>query len=404
MKTYEEVKQWLFSQVPVFQKEGAAAYKPGLEKIHAFDAYLNSPASSLKSIHIAGTNGKGSTAHMLAAILQTKGYKVGLYTSPHLVDFSERIRVNGQPIPPDYVIDFVNKHRAFFQSTGLSFFEITVGMAFAYFEMQEVDYAVVEVGLGGRLDATNILQPELSVITNIGLDHTEFLGTTLKAIAFEKGGIIKPNTPVIIGEKHEETQPVFDELASKQNAPIRYVAHPDNPSIATDLRGAYQVRNVNTVCTIIETLFGEIEQDILEKALLNVVPLTGLRGRWEQIGSSPLTLVDVTHNEAGFRYVRQQLLVQKAAKLHLVLGFVKGKNIAAILSLLPKQAHFYFCQPEIPRALPIEEIVPIAQSLNLSYALFSSLNEAVVSAKRNAQTDDLVYIGGSTFVVAEVLE
>ena len=405
MQTYDEVTQWLFSQTPVFQNQGAAAYKPGLAKMEAFVAQLNHPEKNLPAIHIAGTNGKGSTSHIIAAALQEMGYKVGLYTSPHLLDFSERIRLNGQMIAEEFVIDFVQAHRAYFLAEELSFFEITVGMAFAYFAYQEVDYAVIEVGLGGRLDATNVIQPLLSVITNIGLDHTEFLGTSLAQIAFEKAGIIKDKTPVVIGETIAATLPVFKAQAKEMNAPIHFAEETLVPEIPLDLLGSYQKKNKRTAYKALQGLL-EVEE-LPQKALegfAKVTQNTGLRGRWEILEQQPEIIADVTHNAEGFKAVVQQLKKRKSdGELRLVLGFVKGKQMDTIFSMLPKNAQYYFCAPSIARALAVSEVIKIAENHKLNALSFSSPQQALAAAKQAAKKEDLIYVGGSTFVVAEIL-
>ena len=405
MQTYDEVTQWLFSQTPVFQNQGAAAYKPGLAKMEAFVAQLNHPEKNLPAIHIAGTNGKGSTSHIIAAALQEMGYKVGLYTSPHLLDFSERIRLNGTEIDKAFVVDFVQQHQAYFLAEQLSFFEITVGMAFAYFAHQEVDYAVIEVGLGGRLDATNVVQPLLSVITNIGLDHTEFLGTSLAQIAFEKAGIIKDKTPVVIGETIAATLPVFKAQAKEMNAPIHFAEETLVPEIPLDLLGSYQKKNKRTAYKALQVLL-EVDQ-LPQKALegfAKVTQNTGLRGRWEILEQQPEVIVDVTHNAEGFKTVVQQLKKKKSdGELHLVLGFVKGKQMDTIFSMLPKSAQYYFCAPSIARALAVSEVIKIAENHKLNALSFSSPQQALAAAKQAAKKEDLIYVGGSTFVVAEIL-
>ena len=405
MQTYDEVTQWLFSQTPVFQNQGAAAYKPGLAKMEAFVAQLNHPEKNLPAIHTAGTNGKGSTSHIIAAALQEMGYKVGLYTSPHLLDFSERIRVNGQVIAEEFVIDFVQQHQAYFLAEQLSFFEITVGMAFAYFAHQEVDYAVIEVGLGGRLDATNVVQPLLSVITNIGLDHTEFLGTSLAQIAFEKAGIVKEKTPVVIGETIAATLPVFKAQAKEMNAPIHFAEETLVPEIPLDLLGSYQKKNKRTAYKALQVLL-EVEE-LPQKALegfAKVTQNTGLRGRWEILEQQPEIIADVTHNAEGFKTVVQQLKKRKSdGELHLVLGFVKGKQMDTIFSMLPKNAQYYFCAPSIARALAVSEVIKIAENHKLNALSFSSPQQALAAAKQAAKKEDLIYVGGSTFVVAEIL-
>lgn len=403
MQDYQAITQWLFDQVPTFQFQGKNAYKPGLEAIKAFCRYLGSPEKELKTIHVGGTNGKGSTAHLIAAALQTCGHKVGLYTSPHLVDFSERIRINGCPVDQAFVCAFVEEHRSYFLSHKLSFFEITVGMAFAYFTQQKVDYALIEVGLGGRLDATNVITPLLSVITNIGLDHTEFLGDSKTQIAFEKGGIIKPHVPVVIGEKDVHTAQIFKQKAEETHSTLVFAQDFPNASIATDLKGRYQAKNVHTAWVALQTLFSNFPLDVARQAFARVVSLTGLRGRWEVLAQNPLIVADVTHNREGFEEVILQWHETPKKELHLVLGFVKGKPLEEILARLPKSAHYYFCAPHIERAQAVEYVAHLAQEHALTYQVFPSVEQAFYSAQTHAQKEDLIYIGGSTFVVAEVL-
>ena len=405
MQTYDEVTQWLFSQTPVFQNQGATAYKPGLVKMQTFAAQLGNPHHNFPSLHIAGTNGKGSVSHMLASSLQEMGYKVGLYTSPHLLDFSERIRVNGQGIAKEYVVDFVREHHSFFLSEQLSFFEITVGMALAYFAQRQVDYAVIEVGLGGRLDATNIITPQLAVITNIGLDHTEFLGDSLAQIAYEKAGIIKENIPVVIGEIQNETLPIFKARAKEKKAPLYFAEKTLLPEFPLDLMGSYQEKNKRTTYKALQVLLAvdELPQKAID-GFAKVVKNTCLRGRWELIDQHPQIIADVTHNAEGFKMVAQQLKEKKfEGELHLVLGFVKGKKMEIIFSLLPKNAHYYFCAPSIPRALAVEEVIVIAENHGLNAKAFPSPANALEMAKQVAKSRDFIYVGGSTFVVAEIL-
>ena len=403
MKTYAEVTQWLFSQLPVYQNQGASAYKPGLEKMQAFAAHLGNPQQDFASIHVAGTNGKGSTSHMLAAALQSMGHKVGLYTSPHLLDFSERIRMNGKVVDQSFIVDFVLKHKDYFIAQQLSFFEITVGMAFAYFAQEQVDYAVVEVGLGGRLDATNIITPKLAVITNIGLDHTEFLGDNLADIAREKAGVIKAGIPVVVGETTPITLPVFEEKAKAQNAALVLVEQCTVPGFPTDLVGGYQEKNRQTAYVALETLLGTIVPKAALEGFKNVGATTGLRGRWEQLATAPNIVVDVTHNAAGFKYVVEQLEKIECDVVHLVLGFVKGKNVAEILAMLPKAAQLYLCAPAIARALPVTEAAQEASRLGSSFTVYGSSNEAFAAARENAKKEDFIFVGGSTFLVAEIL-
>jgi dihydrofolate synthase/folylpolyglutamate synthase len=401
MNSFEEVTQWLFTQLPVFQQQGASAYKPGLDKMLTFAKMLGQPHTSFPSIHIAGTNGKGSTSHMIASVLQEKGYKVGLYTSPHLLRFSERIRVNGVEAEECFVIDFVREHQAYFLAEQLSFFEITVGMAFAYFAAKEVDYAVIEVGLGGRLDATNIISPILSVITNIGLDHTEFLGNTLVEIAAEKGGIIKPAIPVVIGKKHVETDAVFETLARQQGTTLCFAEEVDAPSISLDLMGHYQEENKCTAFVALKLLLGNQLDAAALEGFSKVVQNTGLRGRWERLGNKPLIIADVTHNKEGFEHVIPQLESIEKRRLHIVLGFVQGKAIEEIFALLPKEASYYLSAPAIARAMPINKISMFAKKNGLAALAYPSVLDAVNAATSAAQEEDVIYVGGSNFVVAD---
>jgi dihydrofolate synthase/folylpolyglutamate synthase len=321
--TYQETLDWLFVQLPMYQRQGAAAYKKDLSNTLLLVDRLGSPENNFKSIHVAGTNGKGSTSHMLASILQEAGFKVGLYTSPHLVDFRERIKINGSEISGDYVVEFVSKNKSFFEENYLSFFEMTVGLAFQYFSDEKVDIAIVEVGLGGRLDSTNILAPILSVITNIGLDHTQFLGTTLEAIATEKGGVIKEKTPVVIGEYHAKTFPVFEKLAQEKKAPLYLASKQNKQSYPSDLKGSYQVPNIKTVQTVVEVLRDSgvsITEKALRNGLLKVVENTGLLGRWQELGTAPKIVCDTAHNKEGLTYTMDQCK-RKIRKLHIVLGW-----------------------------------------------------------------------------------
>jgi len=386
----------------MYQRQGASAYRPGLESITQMAAYLGHPQQQFPCVHIAGTNGKGSTSHMIAAVLQEAGYKVGLYTSPHLKDFSERIRINGQSLASQEIIDFVNEHQAYFESHQSSFFEMTVGMAFDRFAAHQVDIAVIEVGLGGRLDATNIINPLLSIITNIGLDHTQFLGTTRTAIAKEKAGIIKHNVPILIGEKDLETQAVFETLAQQQNAPLFWAEDLVQSLCKTDLLGAYQKMNVRLAQAAFQLLPQfKVTQEQIQRGLLKVVQNTKLQGRWQILGKAPLVVVDVAHNKEGLVYVVEQIKRQTFDRLHLVLGFVQEKEMAPILALFPKEAHFYLCAANNPRALAVEKIAPLLTTQR--YSLFESVAQAFEAAQKAAQPSDFIFVGGSTFVVAEVL-
>jgi len=386
----------------MYQRQGASAYRPGLESITQMAAYLGHPQQQFPCVHIAGTNGKGSTSHMIAAVLQEAGYRVGLYTSPHLKDFSERIRINGQSLASQEIIDFVNEHQAYFESHQSSFFEMTVGMAFDRFAAHQVDIAVIEVGLGGRLDATNIINPLLSIITNIGLDHTQFLGTTRTAIAKEKAGIIKHNVPILIGEKDLETQAVFETLAQQQNAPLFWAEDLVQSLCKTDLLGAYQKMNVRLAQAAFQLLPQfKVTQEQIQRGLLKVVQNTKLQGRWQILGKAPLVVADVAHNKEGLVYVVEQIKRQTFDRLHLVLGFVQEKEMAPILALFPKEAHFYLCAANNPRALAVEKIAPLLTTQR--YSLFESVAQAFEAAQKAAQPSDFIFVGGSTFVVAEVL-
>ncbi len=401
--TYQETLDWMFSQLPMYQRQGKTAFKKDLTNILAFSKELNFPEKKFKSIHVGGTNGKGSTSHMLASILQEAGYKVGLYTSPHLKNFTERIRINGEEVSRSFVIDFIQKNRVFLEKQGLSFFEMTVGMAFQYFAEEKIDIAIIEVGLGGRLDSTNIITPEVSVITNIGLDHTQFLGETLPEIAFEKAGIIKNNVPVIIGEKQSEVEHVFNEKANVSNSDIVF-ASDFSEEYETDLLGDYQKLNAKTTVKTIETLKNFlITKDQIKKGLLNVVRNTGLKGRWQVLSKSPKVICDTAHNKEGLSIVMEQLKKENYNKLHIVLGVVSDKNLETILTLFPKNASYYFCEPKIPRALNVSILKAKAFEFGLSGESFKSVNQAYKISKEKASGNDLIYIGGSTFVVAEVL-
>ncbi len=389
----------------MFQRQGSTAFKKDLTNIKAFCMVLQEPQNSFPSVHVAGTNGKGSTSHMIASVLQAAGYKVGLYTSPHLKDFRERIRVNGQPIDESTVIDFIEEHQSFLEHQQLSFFELTVGMAFEYFSSQEVDIAVIEVGLGGRLDSTNIIKPLVSVITNIGLDHTQFLGETLKEIAFEKGGIIKRETPVVIGEFQDEVIEVFQDLAKAVNAPLFIAEHLINEDFETDLLGVYQLKNMKTAVQclfLLEQMGFEISREQIKDGLKNVSRNTGLKGRWQVIGESPKVICDTAHNREGLSIVMTQLQRESFNSLHMVLGVVNDKDLSLILSLFPKNASYYFCKPDIPRGLSAELLKEEASKYGLYGDIFESVGAAYENALQKASSDDLIFVGGSTFVVAEL--
>ncbi|MDG2492755.1 MAG: bifunctional folylpolyglutamate synthase/dihydrofolate synthase [Flavobacteriaceae bacterium] len=404
MDTYEEVRDWLYEQLPAYQKKGSSAYKPGLENIERFLDYLGNPHQDFLSIHIAGTNGKGSTAHMINSVLMEANYKVGLYTSPHLKDFTERIRINGIAIEEGYVVEFINKHKSYFVEAKLSFFELTVGMSFTYFKDQNIDVAVVEVGLGGRLDATNVITPILSVITNIGFDHTQFLGNTLSSIAKEKAGIIKKRIPVVIGETQHEIVSVFKNKSKTLNAPIYWADQLHQKKYKSDLVGLYQSKNIQTTKVVFDVLELEgITTEHIELGLQKVVFNTGLKGRWQQLQKSPTIIADVTHNESGFRYVVDQIEKMKYNRLHFVLGFVKDKDLSSIFNILPKEAIYYISTPNISRAEKISMVMQLAKKNKLNVSSFDTIDKAYKSACNNSEKEDIIYVGGSTFVVAEIL-
>lgn len=414
---YQETIEYLFNSTPVFEKIGAKAYKPGLQTTFALDDHFGHPHQKYKTIHIAGTNGKGSSSHTLAAILQSQGYKVGLYTSPHLVDFRERIRVNGECVPEQYVIDFVEENRAFFEPLHPSFFELTTAMALKYFAEQEVDYAVIEVGLGGRLDCTNIITPILSIITNISFDHTQFLGNTLAEIAGEKAGIIKPGVPVVIGEYLPETRTVFEKKAKSENAPILFAQDFDvtrlensEPSdVDMELKGSYQERNKKTILTALHILRQKlaISDEAIREGFAHVCELTGLRGRWEKLNDAPLTICDTGHNLAGWSYLAPQINAVKAETKHIVFGMVDDKDVAHVLQLLKEKLEnrvkYYWTQPSTKRAIPVEKLSELALKLGLHGEIYHSVKEAYNAALKNAEKDDFVFVGGSSYVVADLL-
>lgn len=388
----------------MYQQKGAVAYRPDLSRMQDFCDYLGNPEKKIKSVHVAGTNGKGSTSHMIASVLQESGFKVGLYTSPHLKDFRERIKINGSLISKEYIVDFVSKHKPYFLDHSLSFFEMTVGLAFCYFEESKVDVAVVEVGMGGRLDGTNLLTPEVSVITNIGFDHMQFLGNNLAEIAAEKAGIIKEGISVVIGETHPETKAVFEKVAKQLNAPISFADQEQIENHESDLKGSYQFNNIKTAVIALETLKSfEIKTDKIRQGLSKVILNTGLQGRWQVLGDAPKVIADVAHNKEGLKYVIPQISTTPHENLHLVLGFVNDKSVAEILSLFPTTAYYYLTQPEVPRAFPLENLALIATNLKLNFQSYYSVKEALFNAKANAKPEDLIYVGGSTFVVAEIL-
>lgn len=401
--SYQETLDWLFSQLPIYQRSGVAAYKADIGNIVVACEKLNNPHQQFKSIHIAGTNGKGSTSHMLSAILQKAGYKTGLYTSPHLKDFRERIRINGQMIPKAKVVEFVATNKKWFSTIGMSFFEMTVGLAFHHFAQEKVDIAIIETGLGGRLDSTNILTPELSIITNIGLDHTALLGDTIEQIATEKAGIIKESTPVVIGRKQSKTEAIFQLHASNKKTTPTYAI---SSSYLTDLKGDYQKENINTCVSSVRLLQKNgwnITEEHIKNGLKKVVENTGLLGRWQILNNSPLTICDTGHNVDGIQRILQQLKETPHQHLHFVFGTVEDKNTDIILSMLPKSATYYFCQANIPRALNKQQLLDLANKYTLKGKTYPTVNNAFKAAQTQAKERDLIFIGGSTFVVAEVL-
>lgn len=404
---YSETLDWMFNQLPFYQKQGAVAFKPGLEKIAAFCEMLGNPQDELAIIHVGGTNGKGSTAHLIASVLQENGFRVGIYSSPHLLDFRERIKINGCYIEKKEVVAFIEEYKEYITSHKLTFFEISFALAVTYFAAQKIDYACIEVGMGGRLDATNIVKPLLSIITNIGLDHTQFLGTTHAAIAGEKAGIIKRNVPVVIGEERPDTRLVFETHAMAMNAPIHFAEAvlQKIDEIDFDDAASYQARNIQTAyATLLLLLKGELRSDSIHKGFAMVNRNTALRGRWEKIATSPTVILDVSHNQEGFSYFNNSLAKESYDQLHLVLGFVKDKSIGEILKWLPKTAYYYFCAPDLFRALPVEDLQKqLPNDLN-AYQCFDSVASAYSAALSQADRRDLVVVAGSTFVVAEALE
>ncbi len=434
--SYQETIDYLYTKLPMFSRIGAAAIKPNLDNTIAICKLLGNPEQKVKTIHIAGTNGKGSTSHMLASIFQEAGYKTGLYTSPHLYDFRERIKVNGEMCSKEFVIEFTNRIKPFIEQVAPSFFEITVGMAFDYFEKEKVDIAIIETGLGGRLDSTNVITPELSIITNIGFDHMALLGNTIEAIASEKAGIIKKETPVIIGESSPASKNVFEEKAKNENAPLYFAEDllqlksfqnnwstalfeftqplihlldaplfAKNFTIESDLPGKYQAKNLKSVLAatqLLSTMGWKLTATKVTKALLNIQKNTGLMGRWECIQTNPKVILDVAHNEHGIQALLEQLASLHYNKLHIVTGMVKDKDIQAVLSLLPNNAQYYFTQSHIPRALPVNEIVAQATELGLNGLAYPDVNIALDEAIKNANHNDLILVIGSIFLVAEV--
>jgi len=404
LSTYKETLKWMFSKLPMYQRQGAAAYRSGLDSIKRLDLYLGHPHKNFKSIHIAGTNGKGSTSHMIASILQTAGYKTGLYTSPHLLDFKERIKVNGVKITKEEVMIFINSNKSYFEKEKSTFFEMCVALAFWHFNKVKVDYAIIEVGLGGRLDATNIITPVLSIITNIGLDHTQFLGKTHQKIALEKAGIIKNGVPIIIGEKDIKTEKIFKGVSRKSKAPL-YFAKKTTKYFASDLKGFYQKKNIQTVITALNQLPSfNLDNSIIKKGLKRVVENTGLKGRWQVLQNSPKVILDVGHNKEALRLIAKQINEISYNKLYLVMGFIKEREVDSLVSLFPKEANFYLSSPNIERAMPLPTLKILLKPLNLKINYFKSIPIAYQMAVSNSDTDDLIFVTGSTFVVADILE
>ena len=425
---YQKTLQYLLEQLPMYQRQGKAAYRADLDNALEMDSYFGHPHRQYRTIHVGGTNGKGSVSHLLASILQSAGYRTGLYTSPHLVDFRERIRVNGEKIPEEDVVQFVENHGDMLEKLHPSFFEMTMGMAFEHFAREKVDVAVVEVGMGGRLDSTNIISPDLTIITNIGLDHTMFLGDTLEAIAREKAGIIKTGVPVVVGRYQAETADVFREKAREVNAPLMFagevfdlvesavqaneqlitvVSDRVTETFALPLTGAAQQENLTTVLAATRQLHNlnyTISDAVVHHGIEEVVKQTGLQGRWQKISDHPLVICDTAHNTDGLRQVMNQIKEGDYGQVHIVWGMVNDKDVKEILNLLPGGAFFYFTQASIPRALDAKELYRAARKIGLKGEVFTSVEKAVDAAKKNASDNDLIFIGGSTFVVAEALE
>lgn len=402
---YQEVLDYLYAQLPMFQRIGKSAFKKDLTNTIALCDILDNPQTKFKSIHIAGTNGKGSVSHLLASALQENGYKTGLYTSPHLKDFRERIKINGEIISENTVIDFVNQFKNEFEKIKPSFFEWTVALAFYHFNNQKVDIAIIETGMGGRLDSTNVINPIISVITNIGYDHTEFLGDTLEKIASEKAGIIKLNTPIVVGRKQNETTPVFEQKAEELKASLFFAQDMEPPILKTDLQGGYQKENLQTAFAALKIIQPEfnIDLDTAKASFTKVYANTNFSGRWQTINNNPKTICDVGHNEEGIKWVLENLKSEKFENLHFVFGMVSDKEHDKILNLLPKSAQYYFCKPNVPRGLDAEILFSKAQKFYLQGNVYKTVKSALKAAQTNSKQNDLVLVGGSTFVVAEVL-
>lgn len=406
---YQNTLTYLYNSVPMFQRVGSSAYKEGLENTKILDEHFGHPHHEFRTIHVAGTNGKGSCSHTLAAILQEAGYRVGLYTSPHLVDFRERIRINGQTIPEEYVVGFVEKERSFFEPLHPSFFELTTAMAFRYFADEKVDVAVIEVGLGGRLDCTNIIRPDLCIITNISFDHTQFLGNTLAKIAGEKAGIIKGGIPVVIGETTPETKPVFLNKAEEADAPIFFAEENDRedyPGVEFELKGLYQKKNARTILTALPLLKEagyRIDGQSVHNGFAHVCELTGLTGRWQKLQDAPTLICDTGHNVGGITYIVEQLRQQTYRQLHIIIGMVNDKDISGVLALLPKEATYYFTKASVQRALPENELHRLATAAGLQGSCYPDVPAAVRAAQEKSLPEDLIFVGGSSFIVADLL-
>lgn len=407
MSKYDQYTDYLFSQVPMFQNVGSNAYKEGLENTHILDEHFGHPHTQFRAIHVAGTNGKGSCSHTIASVLQEAGYKVGLFTSPHLTDFRERIRVNGTMIPEQYVMDFIDNERDFFEPLHPTFFELTTALAFKFFAEQKVDVAVIEVGLGGRLDCTNIITPDISIITNISFDHVQYLGDTLTKIAGEKAGIIKHGVPVIIGEKHPETTPVFTEKAKREQAPLYFAEdYKPNKDYQYELKGLYQSKNLQTSLCAIDQLIRQgyhITEENIQNGLLHVTHHTGLRGRWQIVRHSPTVICDTGHNVGGIKYIAQQLKEQKCQELRIVFGMVSDKDVNSVLELMPQNAKYYFCQASVKRAMPYHQLKRLAKQHNLQGNSYKTVENAYKKALSQSNPNDCIFVGGSTFVVADFL-
>lgn len=401
---YQEATEFLFNALPMYQRVGNKAFKKDLGNTLKLCEALGNPQAQFKSVHIAGTNGKGSCSHMLAAVLQSAGYKVGLYTSPHLKRFTERIKVNGSEIGQQAVANFVNQNKKSIDHIRPSFFEMTVVMAFDHFAREKVDIAVIEVGLGGRLDSTNVITPEVSLITNIGMDHMDMLGNTLPEIAFEKAGIIKDSVPVIVSEKQPEVAEVFERIAKERNTVVHYASEQCKP-IQTDLKGPHQLKNSCGVQSVVRELISrgwDIPGEAVRHGLGNASSITGLKGRWQQLNESPITICDTGHNIDAFKYIIEEIGWQKSKEVHMILGFVQGKDVASLLNLIPETYHLTFCVPNVPRGLAFSELRSVLDQLGVKGDFVADVNEAVEKVRSNSSQDDLIFIGGSTFVVAEL--